>query len=207
MITSKPFLNYRICFKFQATAREILALRIREGFSFIRFAFTTCSNYHFRSGFFFFAFITLSTPTFFFIAFDADHIKTFFFKFYAKKLYLICKKVNFFILKHYFVNEMFGHALHRYGYSLALLLPLLEHCCRKIFATVNGCPERVLTAEVWHHFFFNVQFLTSLLEHATFQGTTKKARKHWIIFAFSGSFSVIFFIGILNSQHHYITGS
>ncbi|XP_025104495.1 LOW QUALITY PROTEIN: endoplasmic reticulum membrane-associated RNA degradation protein-like [Pomacea canaliculata] len=105
------------------------------------------SLYGRQEWFFFFCLHYSIHSYFFFIAFDADHIKTFFFKFSAKKLYLICKKVNFFILKHYFVNEMFGHALHRYGYSLALLLPLLEHCCRKIFATVNGCPERVLTAE------------------------------------------------------------
>lgn len=35
----------------------------------------------------------------------------------------------------------------RYGFCLTLLLPLLEHCLRRVFAAVNNCPERILTAE------------------------------------------------------------
>ncbi|KAK3742251.1 hypothetical protein QZH41_009019, partial [Actinostola sp. cb2023] len=35
----------------------------------------------------------------------------------------------------------------QYGFTLILLIPQLEHSLRKVFAWVNGCPDRVLTAE------------------------------------------------------------
>jgi hypothetical protein len=35
----------------------------------------------------------------------------------------------------------------RYHHSLVLLLPALEHGLRRVFACVNHCPHRVLTAE------------------------------------------------------------
>ena len=38
--------------------------------------------------------------------------------------------------------------LFRYTVCLALLLPSLEHGLRRVFACVNDCPERVITAEV-----------------------------------------------------------
>ncbi|XP_041353424.1 endoplasmic reticulum membrane-associated RNA degradation protein-like isoform X2 [Gigantopelta aegis] len=34
-----------------------------------------------------------------------------------------------------------------FGFCLVLLMPQLEHALRRVFAAVNGCPERVLTAE------------------------------------------------------------
>ena len=36
----------------------------------------------------------------------------------------------------------------RYHHSLSLLLPGLEHALRRVFACVNHCPHRVITAEV-----------------------------------------------------------
>ena len=35
----------------------------------------------------------------------------------------------------------------RFGYTIVLLLPQLEQGLRRVFACVNNCPERVLTAE------------------------------------------------------------
>ncbi|XP_071080762.1 endoplasmic reticulum membrane-associated RNA degradation protein-like [Haliotis cracherodii] len=55
-----------------------------------------------------------------------------------------------------FVQPQFVPAWHRsldlyregrYGPSLVLLLPQVEHSLRRVFAAVNGCPHRVLTAE------------------------------------------------------------
>ena len=43
-------------------------------------------------------------------------------------------------------------ALHsapcRFDRFLVLMLPALEHAVRRVFACVNGCPERSITAEV-----------------------------------------------------------
>ena len=36
----------------------------------------------------------------------------------------------------------------RYGEVVSLILPQLEHGLRRVFAAVNCCPHRVLTAEV-----------------------------------------------------------
>ena len=38
--------------------------------------------------------------------------------------------------------------LCRYHHSLVLLMPGLEHSLRRVFACVNHCPQRALTAEV-----------------------------------------------------------
>lgn len=95
MITSKPFLNYHICFKFQATAREILTLRIREGFSFIRFAFTTCSNYHFRSGFFFLPSLLYPLLHFFSLLLMQITLKHFSLNFLLKNYTLSAKRLIF----------------------------------------------------------------------------------------------------------------
>ncbi|KAK7103303.1 hypothetical protein V1264_018232 [Littorina saxatilis] len=58
----------------------------------------------------------------------------------------------------------------RCGYCLALLLPLLEHCLRRVFATVNSCPERVLTAE--SSAFYTT--FSEMLEKTLPDGTTNK---------------------------------
>lgn len=44
-------------------------------------------------------------------------------------------------------NKQMNH-FHRYSDALALVLPQLEHSMRCLFAYVNNCPERTLTAEV-----------------------------------------------------------
>ncbi|XP_046551807.1 endoplasmic reticulum membrane-associated RNA degradation protein-like [Haliotis rubra] len=55
-----------------------------------------------------------------------------------------------------FVQQQFVPVWHRsldlyrearYGQSLVLLLPQVEHSLRRVFAAINGCPDRVLTAE------------------------------------------------------------
>ncbi|XP_067682582.1 endoplasmic reticulum membrane-associated RNA degradation protein-like [Haliotis asinina] len=55
-----------------------------------------------------------------------------------------------------FVQQQFVPVWHRsldlyregrYGPCLVLLLPQVEHSLRRVFAAVNGCPDRVLTAE------------------------------------------------------------
>ena len=34
------------------------------------------------------------------------------------------------------------------GVAVSLMLPQMEHMVRRIFAAVNECPDRILTAEV-----------------------------------------------------------
>jgi len=47
--------------------------------------------------------------------------------------------------------EMLEHSVifscYRFDLCVALLLPQLEHGLRRVFALVNNCPHRVLTAE------------------------------------------------------------
>lgn len=53
-------------------------------------------------------------------------------------------------------------AERRNTYAVVLLLPQLEHILRLIFASVNNCSERVLTAEVrcWYDFHSLRNFIT-----------------------------------------------
>ena len=39
----------------------------------------------------------------------------------------------------------------RFGESVMVLLPQLELALRRIFVSINDCPERLLTAEVVRH--------------------------------------------------------
>ncbi|ESO85400.1 hypothetical protein LOTGIDRAFT_229422 [Lottia gigantea] len=47
----------------------------------------------------------------------------------------------------YLQRSLFYYERQRYGYSLCLLWPLLEHSLRCVFADANNCQYRVLTAE------------------------------------------------------------
>lgn len=58
----------------------------------------------------------------------------------------------------------------RYGLCLTLLLPLLEHCLRRVFATVNECPERIMTAESSALY----TTFTEMLDQTLSDGTTNK---------------------------------